>query len=166
MLFRSLGDVNDDTIIVSNRAAYETLRTWDKNYAAYGAALFMRHFDAAILRAAFLGAVAGDEVGFAVATRAQPALGHAVVGEVVHDRVGAALPKQYLEVAGRPLLYHSLAALARHPRIEQVFVVLAQGDDRFGRLEWRTLGARGDDRRAGHGRVAVDRAARPAPAPP
>ena len=58
------------------------------------------------------------------------------------SRVGAALPKQYLELAGRPLLYHSLSALARHPRIEQVYVVLAQGDDRFGRLDWRGLGAR------------------------
>jgi len=58
------------------------------------------------------------------------------------SRIGAALPKQYLEIAGRPLLHHSLLALARHPRIEQVFVVLAQGDDQFGRHDWRELGAR------------------------
>jgi 2-C-methyl-D-erythritol 4-phosphate cytidylyltransferase len=58
------------------------------------------------------------------------------------SRLGAALPKQYLEIAGRPLLYHSLLALARHPRIEQVFVVLAQGDDQFRRHDWRELGAR------------------------
>ena len=58
------------------------------------------------------------------------------------SRLGAALPKQYLEIAGRPLLYHSLLALARHPRIEQVFVVLAQRDDLFGRHDWREFGAR------------------------
>jgi 2-C-methyl-D-erythritol 4-phosphate cytidylyltransferase len=32
--------------------------------------------------------------------------------------------------------------LARHPRIEQVFVVLAQGDDRFARYDWREFGVR------------------------
>ena len=58
------------------------------------------------------------------------------------SRLGAALPKQYLEIAGRPLLYHSILALARHPRIEQVFVVLAQGDDQFRRHDWREFGAR------------------------
>ena len=58
------------------------------------------------------------------------------------SRVGAALPKQYLEIAGRPLLYHALRALAQHPRIEQVFVVLAQGDDRFARYDWREFGVR------------------------
>jgi 2-C-methyl-D-erythritol 4-phosphate cytidylyltransferase len=58
------------------------------------------------------------------------------------SRLGAALPKQYLEIAGRPLLYHAVAALARHPRIEQVFVVLAQRDDLFGRHDWREFGTR------------------------
>jgi 2-C-methyl-D-erythritol 4-phosphate cytidylyltransferase len=58
------------------------------------------------------------------------------------SRVGAALPKQYLEIAGRPLLYYALRALARHPRIEQVFVVLAPGDARFARCNWREFGAR------------------------
>jgi 2-C-methyl-D-erythritol 4-phosphate cytidylyltransferase len=58
------------------------------------------------------------------------------------SRVGAALPKQYLEIAGRPLLYHAMLALAQHSRIEQVFVVLAQGDDRFARFDWRKLGER------------------------
>ena len=58
------------------------------------------------------------------------------------SRLGAALPKQYLELAGRPLLYHALLALAQHPRVEQVFVVLAQGDDRFARYDWRELGER------------------------
>lgn len=41
------------------------------------------------------------------------------------------MPKQYLEAAGRPLLYHALSRLAAHPLIAQVFVVLAPGDARY-----------------------------------
>lgn len=58
------------------------------------------------------------------------------------SRVGAAVPKQYLEVAGRPLLYHALRPLAGHPRIEQVLVVLAQGDRRFAGYDWREFGGK------------------------
>jgi len=53
-----------------------------------------------------------------------PAAGHGA-------RFGAGTPKQYLEVAGRTLLHHACAALARHPRIERVYVVLSPADDRF-----------------------------------
>ena len=58
------------------------------------------------------------------------------------SRMGAALPKQYLEVAGRPLLYHALRALARHPRIEQVFVVLAPADGNYARYDWSEFGSK------------------------
>jgi 2-C-methyl-D-erythritol 4-phosphate cytidylyltransferase len=58
------------------------------------------------------------------------------------SRLGAAVPKQYLQVAGRPLIHYALQALAGHPRIEQVFVVLAQGDHEFARHDWRELGSR------------------------
>jgi 2-C-methyl-D-erythritol 4-phosphate cytidylyltransferase len=58
------------------------------------------------------------------------------------SRVGAAVPKQYLEVAGLPLLQHAVQALARHPRIEQVLVVLAQGDPHFARCDWREFPGR------------------------
>jgi 2-C-methyl-D-erythritol 4-phosphate cytidylyltransferase len=57
-------------------------------------------------------------------------------------RMGVSQPKQYLDIAGRPLLYHALLALARHPRIEQVFVVLAPGDARYPEGGWRELRAR------------------------
>lgn len=43
-----LGDVNDDTIIVADRRAYDAMRNWDANYAAFGSALFLRHYDAAL----------------------------------------------------------------------------------------------------------------------
>jgi 2-C-methyl-D-erythritol 4-phosphate cytidylyltransferase len=49
-------------------------------------------------------------------------------------RIGADTPKQYLEVAERPLLYYTLRALSAEPRIERIFVVLAPGDTRFARM--------------------------------
>jgi 2-C-methyl-D-erythritol 4-phosphate cytidylyltransferase len=45
--------------------------------------------------------------------------------------MGEDRPKQYLEIAGEPLLHHTLRRLAAHPRIERVFVVLAPGDAYF-----------------------------------
>jgi len=58
------------------------------------------------------------------------------------SRMGAAQPKQYVQIAGRPLLYYALRALALHPAIEQVFIVLAQDDDHFTRCDWREFGAK------------------------
>ena len=43
-------------------------------------------------------------------------------------RMGADLPKQYLPLLGRPLIWHTLAALAAVPAIAHVFVVLAPDD--------------------------------------
>ena len=58
------------------------------------------------------------------------------------SRMGGGLPKQYLEIAGRPLLYHAARRLAAHPRIERVFVVLAPDDDRFARFDWDRCGGK------------------------
>ena len=41
-------------------------------------------------------------------------------------RMGADLPKQYLPLAGQPLLYHAAAALCRNRAIERVFLVLSK----------------------------------------
>lgn len=49
----------------------------------------------------------------------------------VGERSGAGIPKQYVLLAGQPMLTHTLAALAAVPRIEQTLVVLSPGDDRF-----------------------------------
>ena len=57
-------------------------------------------------------------------------------------RMGADLPKQYLPLAGKPLLYHALDRLCRHPAIERVFVVLAPGDREFARHDWQPLAAK------------------------
>lgn len=53
------------------------------------------------------------------------------------SRMGDGLPKQYIELSGRPLLYYSIRRLCAHPQIQQVFVVLAQGDQHFARFDWR-----------------------------
>ena len=57
-------------------------------------------------------------------------------------RFGSEVPKQYLELAGRPLIFHSLAALCRCERIDQVWVVLSPGDEWWGAYEWVDLGAK------------------------
>ena len=46
-------------------------------------------------------------------------------------RFGGDVPKQYLEVAGEPLLAHSLRALFAHPGVAGAVVVLAPGDTRW-----------------------------------
>ncbi len=53
-------------------------------------------------------------------------------------RMGDALPKQYLPIAGRPLIHYALATLCAAPRLERVFVVLAAQDEAWDK-QWRTL---------------------------
>ncbi len=43
------------------------------------------------------------------------------------ERLGGGLPKQYLPLAGRPLLRHALERFARHPRIAGVRAVIGAG---------------------------------------
>jgi len=43
-------------------------------------------------------------------------------------RFGAAIPKQYVDIGGRPLLEWTLEALARSPRVAGIVLVLAGGD--------------------------------------
>lgn len=55
-------------------------------------------------------------------------------------RMGHDKPKQYLPLAGRPLIFHTLATLCAHPGIERVFVVLSVDDIEWDRHDWRLLG--------------------------
>lgn len=48
-------------------------------------------------------------------------------------------PKQYLRLAGRPMLWHAAKALAV-PAVETVFVVLAPDDEQFGKEDWSAFG--------------------------
>ena len=47
------------------------------------------------------------------------------------SRFGADVPKQYSPLAGKPMLYHSIARLLGTPEVEIAFVVLAPGDTEF-----------------------------------
>ena len=49
----------------------------------------------------------------------------------VGSRAGQPLPKQYVAIAGRPLMAHTLAALAQVPELHEVAVVLAPDDAHF-----------------------------------
>lgn len=56
------------------------------------------------------------------------------------SRFGAALPKQYLPLAGKPLIHHTLAALCRCERIDRVWVVLSPDDTWWCEYDWASLG--------------------------
>jgi len=47
------------------------------------------------------------------------------------SRAGQTIPKQYVELAGRSLIAHTLAALGAVPELQQTLVVLAPDDERF-----------------------------------
>ena len=55
-------------------------------------------------------------------------------------RFGAQMPKQYLPVAGRPLIFHTLYTLCHYAPIERVIVVLAPDDPWWGRYDWEAMG--------------------------
>lgn len=57
-------------------------------------------------------------------------------------RIGGELSKQYLMLAGKPLLYHVLDRVCSHPAVERVFVILAPGDTQFAQHEWRPFAAK------------------------
>jgi len=52
------------------------------------------------------------------------------------SRMGSAMPKQYAPLAGRPLIEYAVRVLCAHPRIAEVFVVLAPGDAQFSACDW------------------------------
>jgi 2-C-methyl-D-erythritol 4-phosphate cytidylyltransferase len=57
-------------------------------------------------------------------------------------RMGGPLPKQYLPLAGSPMISHALSVLASHPRIEKVFVVLAEDDAHWTSYNWLPFAGR------------------------
>ncbi|MBE0615343.1 MAG: 2-C-methyl-D-erythritol 4-phosphate cytidylyltransferase [Burkholderiales bacterium] len=58
------------------------------------------------------------------------------------ERMGQPKPKQYLDLLGRTMLYHSVKALLADTRIETVFVVLAPTDQEFKQYPWGEFGER------------------------
>lgn len=87
-------------------------------------------------------------------------------------RAGGAVPKQFAMVAGKPMLAHSLAALAAHAAIDAVLVVIGEGQEpvlaALGEVPFVTGGAsrresvrKGLEALDGFDRVLIHDAARP-----
>jgi len=51
-------------------------------------------------------------------------------------RIGDSVPKQYLPVAGKPMMFHSIEAIAAVARVERLFVVLAPLDRHWVEHDW------------------------------
>lgn len=56
------------------------------------------------------------------------------------SRMGSELPKQYLPLAGQPMIAHALNTLCSCPDIDTVFVVLSPGDTQFHTYDWTRFG--------------------------
>jgi len=56
-------------------------------------------------------------------------------------RLRGEMPKQYLPLAGRPMLWHAVKSMSVAP-IENVFVVLAPGDRQFAQFDWSAFSGR------------------------
>lgn len=54
----------------------------------------------------------------------------------VGTRMGAGQPKQYLEIHGRPMLWHAIQAFQRHPGVDRVVVVLSPEDRIWDGYDW------------------------------
>ena len=54
------------------------------------------------------------------------------------SRMQSEIPKQYLLLAGKPVLQHTLDALLQHPAIGKVLLVLAPDDGYFDQYDWST----------------------------
>ncbi len=55
-------------------------------------------------------------------------------------RMGHDLPKQYLQLAGQPMMFHALKTLCASAEISTVFVVLAPDDHLFHGYDWSFFG--------------------------
>jgi 2-C-methyl-D-erythritol 4-phosphate cytidylyltransferase len=54
----------------------------------------------------------------------------------VGARMGAGHPKQYLDIHGRPLIWHSIRAFERHPAIHRIYVVISAEDAWWADYDW------------------------------
>lgn len=58
------------------------------------------------------------------------------------SRMGAECPKQYLPLLGRPLIHHTLSALAAHTDLTTVYVVISPEDEHWQSFDWTSLAPR------------------------
>lgn len=52
------------------------------------------------------------------------------------SRMGNELPKQYLPLCGRPMIYHAIKTLCNNRSIAGVFIVLSPGDTHWSQYDW------------------------------
>lgn len=52
------------------------------------------------------------------------------------SRMGHQLPKQYLPLVKKPMIYHAIRALSNCEKISQIFVILAPDDDIWDQYDW------------------------------
>jgi 2-C-methyl-D-erythritol 4-phosphate cytidylyltransferase len=57
------------------------------------------------------------------------------------SRIAGTQPKQYLDLNGKPMLWHAVAAVCRAP-VETVFVVLTPGDAAYAGYDWSAFAGR------------------------
>lgn len=59
-------------------------------------------------------------------------------------RFGDALPKQYLDISGHPLIFHTLLALTKVSRIDAIIVILSPEDNHWQNYsaDWALLGSK------------------------
>lgn len=58
----------------------------------------------------------------------------------VGARMGANGPKQYLDIAGKPMIWHAIQAFERHVAIDRIYVVLSAADEQWQAHDWRGFG--------------------------
>ena len=82
---------------------------------------------------------------------AETRLWGAIPAAGIGRRMGASIPKQYLELRGRRVVEHSVAALLDHPAIGGVCVAVAAGDPWWPKMDYadhpRIIPANGGDER-------------------
>ncbi len=72
----------------------------------------------------------------------------------VGARMGGQRPKQYLDIAGQPMIRHAIQAFERHPAIARVYVVIAPDDGYWDSYDWRDLAKLRLLRQGGESRAA------------
>ena len=56
--------------------------------------------------------------------------------------MGSAIPKQYLPINGRPMIYYAVARLCAHAQISTVYVILAPTDEWWKNYDWSAFSAK------------------------
>jgi 2-C-methyl-D-erythritol 4-phosphate cytidylyltransferase len=56
------------------------------------------------------------------------------------SRMGHEIPKQYMMLAGKPMIYHALGTLCSNAEISTVFVVLSPDDAQWHTFDWSDFG--------------------------